>query len=364
MHTSIASVSSPIVRMAWCCPKCRAALPNSDDWIVCPDCKARYAVIEGIPDFRIAGDFWLDIDQDRLRARELAARFSTGDIEGLVRHIFATQPGRDAAQIALRTRQVLGAPRRLLKEIDGWLELATRETPFLEIGCGPGMLLAAAASKGRVGVGIDASLVWLLVAKRLITQWGGQPLLAAGLADALPLADNFAHAVISLDVIEHVPDRQLFLREINRVTQVGGQLALATPNRFSLAAEPHVSVWGVGWIPRRWQAAFVRWRSGKSYAYTCLLSTWEAARMLRRNTTFSFRILLPEVPEEEIRHFPGYRQALARLYNRLIALPVLRRFFLAVGPFFRVVGVQRDPLAETAHDFSYADLQSRKLCNE
>lgn len=172
------------------------------------------------------------------------------------------------------------------------------------------------------------------------------------------------HAVISLDVIEHVADRQVFLREIDRVTRVGGRLALATPNRFSLAAEPHVSVWGVGWIPRRWQATFVRWRSGKSYAYTCLLSTWEAARMLRRNTTFSFRILLPEVSEEEIRHFPRYRQALARLYNRLIERSVLRRFFLAVGPFFRVVGVRRDPLAESTRDFPYADLPSRKPCNE
>lgn len=329
--------------MAWCCPKCRASLPEDDDWIVCPNCKARYAVIGGIPDFRVATDFWLDLEQDRMLARKLAAQFSTDDVEGLVRAVFALQPGRDVAQIVLRTRQVLDAPKRLQKEIDGWLDLATRETPFLEIGCGPGMLLAAAASKGRVGIGIDASLVWLVVAKRLISQWGGQPLLAAGLADALPLADNSVHAVISLDVIEHVSDQQVFLREIDRVTQAGGRLALATPNRFSLAAEPHVSVWGVGWIPRRWQAAFVRWRSGKSYAYTCLLSTWEAARMMRRNTTFNFRILLPEVPEEEMRRFPTYRRVLARLYNRLSAFPLLRGLFLAIGPFFRIVGIQRGP---------------------
>lgn len=332
--------------MLWCCPKCRNPLPDGDDWISCPGCKERYAVIEGIPDLRIANDFWLDIEEDRMQARKLSAQFSPDDVEGLVRAIFAKQPGRNEAQIAHRTRQVLAAPKRMQGEIDGWLDLATRQTPFLEIGCGPGTLLAAAASKGRSGIGVDASLVWLLVAKRLITRWGGQPLLAAALANALPLADNSVNAVISLDVIEHVADQQVFLREIDRVAQPGGQLALATPNRFSLAAEPHVSVWGVGWVPRRWQAAFVRWRSGKSYAYTCLMSTWEAARIMRGNTSFSFRILLPEVPKEEIQHFQRYRQVLAHLYNRLCALPVLRGVLLAIGPFFRIVGIRRKSFDE------------------
>lgn len=353
MHSNNGILATPLFQMTWCCPKCRTSLRGCDDSIECPACNSRFVVIEGIPDFRVTTDFWLDLEQDRTRARELAARFPADDVEGLVREVFSLQPGRDEAFIALRTRQVLDAPRRLQKEIDGWLDPATRETPFLEIGCGPGMLLAAAAIKGRVGIGIDASMVWLVVAKRLIGQRGGQPILAAGLADALPLADNAVHAVISLDVIEHVAHQQAFLREINRVTRVGGRLALATPNRFSLAAEPHVFVWGVGWLPRPWQAAFVRWRSGKPYAYTRLLSTWEAARILRRNTAFSFRILIPEVPEEEILHFPRYRQMLARLYNRLTALPMLRRLFLAIGPFFRIVGVRR----EKGIDFSASDVK-------
>lgn len=340
MNTRNGDVAKAIFHMVWCCPKCHTSLPNNDDWIGCPVCNARYEVIEGIPDFRISTDFWLDIEHDRTLARKLAAQFSIADVEGLVRQVFASRPEWDDARVALRTRQVLDAPKRLQKEIDGWLDQATKDTPFLEIGCGPGMLLAAAASKGRVGIGIDASLVWLVVAKRLITRWGGQPVLAAALADALPLADNAVHATISLDVIEHVSDQQVFLQEIDRVTRVGGRLALATPNRFSLAAEPHVSVWGVGWLPRPWQAAFVRWRSGKSYTYTRLLSTWEAARIVRRNTAFSFRILLPKVPEEEMHRFPPYRRVLARVYNRLSTFPLFRWLFLVIGPFFRVVGVR------------------------
>jgi len=314
----------------------------SDQRFDCAACHSRYEVIDGIPDFRISGDFWLDIDKDRASARELAAHFSTAQVEELVRHVYASRPGWVESRIALRTAQVLAAPKRLQKEIDGWLDAATGNGPFLEIGCGPGMLLAAAASKGRAGIGIDASMVWLVVAKRLITRWGGMPVLAAALGDALPLADNAVPAAIALDVIEHVSDPAAFLREIERVTQGGGHLALATPNRFSLAAEPHVSVWGVGWLPRPWQAAFVRWRSGKSYDYTRLLSTWEAARILRLNTTFDFRILLPAIPDEEMDRFPRYRRRLARLYNRAISVATLRGLFLTIGPFFRILGVRGD----------------------
>lgn len=327
----------------WCCPKCRTPVTDAEEWIKCPTCHSCYEVIDGIPDFRISTDFWLDICKDRDDARALASQYSTDDVEGLVRKIYSSRSDWDEARVDLRTRQVLEAPRRLMREIDGWLEEVSREAPFLDLGCGPGMLLAAAAHKGRVGIGIDASLAWLVVAKRLITLWGGRPVLAAGLADALPVADNSMQATICLDVIEHVADPQALLREVNRITRRGkGMIALSTPNRFSLAAEPHVAVWGVGWLPRPWQAAFVRWRSDKSYTYTRLLSTWEAARLMRHNTDTDFRVLLPEIPAEELQCFPGYRRFLARVYNRLIRLSALRGLFLVICPFFRLVGVRRD----------------------
>ena len=352
LHRQDLGVVVPAVQIPWCCPRCRAPLPNGNDRIDCSGCGAQYEVIDGIPDFRISTDFWLDIEQDRKIARELAARYSTDNMEGLIRQVYSARPEWDEARIALRTRQVLEAPERLRREIDGWLDPATHDAPFLEIGCGPGMLLAAAASKGRSGIGIDASLVWLVVSKRLITLWGGQPMLAAALADALPLADGAVQATISLDVIEHVADPQRFLQEVNRVTRVGGKVALATPNRFSLAAEPHVFVWGVGWLPRRWQPAFVRWRSGKSYDYTCLLGIWEFAGMMRRNTEFNFRILIPEISTEEIRRFPKYRQVLARLYNWLTARTIMRGLLLIICPFFRAVGMRQAPKLKNRSDHS------------
>ena len=341
---SVAFAQSPTSSLPWRCPRCHAALARSGDAIECTGCSARYEVVDGIPDFRISTNFWLDADRDRAIAREVAARFAANhDITDLLRQVFSSGLDQDAARAAIRAQQVLEAPERLRKELDGWLEPTVREDAFLDLGCGPGMFLAAAALRGRAGIGIDASLAWLVVAKHLIAQSGGRPVLAAALTDALPLADRSMSASIALDVIEHVADPAALLREMNRVTRVGGSIALSTPNRFSMAAEPHVALWGVGWVPRPWQADFVRWRSGKSYTYTCLLSTWEAAGMMRRETDFDFRILVPEISAEEIRRFPAYRRLLARTYNRLSAVPLLRGLFLIICPFFRILGARRAP---------------------
>jgi len=145
------------------------------------------------------------------------------------------------------------------------------------------------------------------------------------------------HAVTMYDSIEHVANVSATIDESHRVLMPGGSMAISTPNRFSLAAEPHVFVWGVGWLPRRWQQSYVRWRSGQDYSGTRLLSTREMARELRRHPELQYHLSVPQVPEEEITHFSPRRAWLARLYNRVAKHRLARGPLLAVGPFFQVV---------------------------
>lgn len=258
----------------------------------------------------------------------------------MVRHVFRGQPGRTEEAIATRTRQVLESPDRLQCAFQGWLKPLLGCEVFLDLGCGPGALLVAAAVEGQQGIGIDLSMVWLVVAQRLITERGGRAILAAATAEALPLADNSVSAVVSLDVIEHVADPGAYLRVINRVTGPGGYVALSTPNRYSLTAEPHVGVWGVGWLPRCYQAAYVRWRSNQSYDYCQLLSAGELVRLVRRHTRFQPRVLIPQIPQNEIDAFPPRRARLARMYNRLAGWSCMGGLFRKIGPFFQVVGTK------------------------
>jgi 2-polyprenyl-3-methyl-5-hydroxy-6-metoxy-1,4-benzoquinol methylase len=327
--------------MIWRCPRCRARLREERDGLRCVSCASSYECIGGIPDLRIPGASWIDQEADRATARRLIAETEGQSLEQVVRHVYRCRPEWDEARISLRTRQFMAGPSRLRKDVSGWLQPATTGAgPFLDLGCGQGVLLAAAAAEGRQGIGVDASLVWLVVAQRLIAEWGGKPVLAAAMAEALPLEDGAVSSVISLDVIEHVAEPGSYLTEIDRVTAPGGQVFLSTPNRYSLAAEPHVSVWGVGWLPRRLQKGYVKWRSGKSYDYVRLISASEAARLVHQHSQFLCEIRVPLMPEEEIAHFPAYRARLARLYNRLARLPQTHSVMRRIGPFFRIIGTK------------------------
>jgi SAM-dependent methyltransferase len=327
------------MELIWRCPRCRGPLVPSDEALACRGCVVEYPSLEGIPDLRLPGPCWIDYEKDRAQARQLLATTAGLSVEDTVRYVFSWRTEFDAAWAEKRTRQVMDSGKRLGPEIQGWLRDCVRPGQiFLDLGCGPGQLLASAAEGGYRGIGIDVRLVWLLVARRLIAAAGGTPILAAALAESLPLADEFLYGVVSLDVIEHVSDVSGYLREINRVMARGGRVALATPNRFSLTAEPHVAVWGVGWIPRCLQKSFVKLRSGLDYEFVRLLSANEVRRLFRRNTRIDIEILVPEVPDLEINRYPAGRKALARFYNRLVRWRFLHPVFRLIGPFFRIVG--------------------------
>lgn len=297
-------------------------------------------------DFRIDQPHWIDVDADRRRATRLLDLASSRSASDLIAIVFGERAGWTQVDRDRRTAQVVEGVDRLSGELTGWLRAATSSSqPFLDLGCGAGQLLAAAARAGRHGVGIDVSLEWLVVARQMVIEAGGTPRLAAALAEALPLDDGAVGGVTSLDVIEHVGDQRQYLAEIARVVAPGGVIALATPNRFSLAAEPHVGVWGVGWLPRRWQASYATWRSGKPYNYCRLLGAAELRRLLR-GAGLDADVRAARVPDVEVCHFRTARRLAATLYNRILVSRTGQALIKPICPFFHVTAV-RQGLAES-----------------
>ena len=339
----------------WRCPKCRGKLQEVIGGENCVVCATHYPSIEGILDLRLPGVSWIDYEVDREAARRLVAETKNCSVEETVRYVYLSQPGRVEAGADVRTRQVMEAVHRRRSDLENWTKhWRSQDGYFLDLGCGPGMLLAAAAKKGMRGIGVDVSLTWLLVAQRLIRAEGGDAHLAAALAETLPLPDESVSGLASLDVIEHVADPAPYLREINRVVQPGGCMILTTPNRFILSAEPHVGVWGVGWMPRVWQKSYVRWRSGKNYDFVRLISAAEAQSLCRQHTAFEQQVDVPLLPEEEIRSFPPRKPALGRLYNRLTRLAGARPLFLRIGPMFQLIRKKPAKTSFSAFPYLYA----------
>lgn len=131
-------------------------------------------------------------------------------------------------EIALKTVGDMALKRRARKIIEG-LELKTGEK-ILEIGCGNGYYLSLL---NRLGMklklmGIDSDILALNDAKKFI----GNDRVKLKLCDAskLPFESNSFDKIVMSEVIEHVVDEVIVLKEAKRVLKKGGILTLTTCN--------------------------------------------------------------------------------------------------------------------------------------
>ena len=103
---------------------------------------------------------------------------------------------------------------------------------LLDIGCGAGYHVRHLARKAKRVVAIDVDRVALQVARRRVRSSRVQFLHYDGVS--LPFADGSFDAVTLLDVLEHVPDREALVAEIDRVLRPGGVWTVSVPYRGAL----------------------------------------------------------------------------------------------------------------------------------
>jgi len=267
-----------------CCPTCRGALADQPDALLCPGCGREFEVIHGIPDFRAHppgqphhGDFCLKVIErwEGSSYRDLYALLHKDEPDALDRlwaehEEAAPERGEQRWEQIRRAAEAAGRP-------------LGSDGAALDIGCGLGSALFAMARHAPLAVGLDIMLTDLLLAKKRLLEAGyGNVAFVCASATELPLREGSFGALNATDVVEHMPDQRAFLAETRRVMAPGGCLFFNSPNRFSLLTpEPHVRLWGVGWLPRRWMEPYVRWRLGKPYRGKRLLSLFELRRLVR-----------------------------------------------------------------------------------
>jgi ubiquinone/menaquinone biosynthesis C-methylase UbiE len=318
------------------CPHCRAALsPGIDVW-TCTDCRTTYDLLRGIPDLRTEDDVFLANRDDWAFTRRLDEDFDRLDFRGLLDRYFDLAP---EIPPDLRRRQIthiLTAPERAKRWRDALGPIAPG--PLLDLGCGTGSFLAAVGGEGRPAWGIDIALRWLLVARKRLDEEGlSHVRLVCGCAERLPFLDRRFAGIVAGDVIEHVADPPATLTESYRVLAPGGRVFLASPNRFSLAPEPHVQVWGVGFLPRRWMSAYVRMMRNIDFRAIHTLGQGEWRRLLRSTPFGGGTLSAPGLPGADLAHFGPIRRTLAKWYNAAVATRPGQAVARRVGPLFHVV---------------------------
>lgn len=318
------------------CPRCLGPLIAAEESARCPACGVGYRSLLGIPDLRVAEDQFLANDADWAHARRLAEDYHRLDFRGLLERHYDLGPPLPPD---LRRRQIghiLTGPVRAA----GWLDAVDLrpDAPILDLGCGAGSLLAAVAGRGLPALGVDIAMRWLVLARKRLDELGyaGYPLVC-GCAERLPAGSSAFGGVFGGDVIEHVADIGETLAEAHRVLRPGGVLFLATPNRFSLAPEPHVGVWGVGYLPRPLMGPYVAWRRKLDFRaiYTLGFGGWR--RKLADSPFLGGGILTPGLTAIELAGMSPGKRRLGQLYNALIRSPPGRVASRRVGPLFHMV---------------------------
>ena len=166
--------------------------------------------------------------------------------------------------------QLLHAPRHLLFVLSRY-KFAARLLPpleavdVLELGCGEGFGSLMLAERGHRVLGVDADADAIDVARRTV----GAPNRRFEVADFLGRSFGTSRAVVSLDVIEHIPaDREdAFFETVTANLSDDGMCIIGTPNVSAAAyASPqsqagHINLYTaerlVATVGRHFQNTFV-----------------------------------------------------------------------------------------------------------
>lgn len=133
-------------------------------------------------------------------------------------------------------------------------DLASLE--ILDLGSGQGAFLIDAATHGAIVTGLETNPAYIKKSYEAAAKAGVQITVIEGRGEALPFPDNSFDFVNLSEVIEHVDDPLLLLREVHRVLRPGGRVYLSVPNRFGIK-DPHFHLYFVNWLPRRLANAFI-----------------------------------------------------------------------------------------------------------
>jgi SAM-dependent methyltransferase len=245
--------------------------------------------VAGIPDLRATLEADITVARERADAKVLAEILSRVHLDG-------DGPSEDVSllaeggTLAEESWGIGGASALCSSEdvLNDWLEL-DRDAPdprvVLDVGCGSGVLLEAAARHWPVCVGVDASLRRLVLARHRLKQSGVRARLVCANVDALPFVDGLFDRVISEWVLELSPRKERALREWNRVLSVQGRLWISTSNRWSVSRDPRLGIPALSWLPMQVVDVWAKWH-GLTVPQRALVGT-KRLRGLLEETGFS-----------------------------------------------------------------------------
>ena len=312
--------------MDFVCPACRGGLHTSTALYTCAKCDRRYPVVCGIPDFRLFGDPYIGIEEDRIKAQHLAQAALSRDFAALVAYYYSITP-EDPADLAVNWIAHALAEVDIARELLS--DLPIRGT-LLDLGCSTGGLLIAAEPRVDHAVGIDVALRWLVIGSVRLREAGSTAQLVCANTEALPFASERFDFITATDLMEHLRDLPAGLEETRRVLRPGADTLWTTNNRFAPLPDPQVHLWGVGLLPRSWQSRYVAFRRGDLHHYhPKMRGAVEIERLFRHA---GFRSVAVRAASLIAPHRAGLKGILTIYNAMLLRVPLATGLLRIIGP--------------------------------
>jgi SAM-dependent methyltransferase len=312
------------------CPACRSELEPGAGGRECRGCARTYPTVAGFLDLRLESDRYLDLDAERTKAERLHAVEPATNTLGLAETYYSWSDDAEG-----RAPRFLNHIAQAEARGEALLQRLPRGGTILEVGCGTGGLMVAAARAGRAITGVDIAARWLVVARRRLSDHGlSAPLLAAS-AERLPWPDGSFDVIAADSVLEHLDAPGPALREWARVLRPGGRLVVWSPNRFTLTTDPHLGLWGLGWLPRAWVPGYLRLRGRRGWPPRTL-SSFDARRWAHWAGLGAVVVALPPLPRRWASTRPAPQRLAIGAYEMARRLPAARVLLRAIGPLWEL----------------------------
>lgn len=312
------------------CPACGGAVERLAAAYRCQSCARLFPVRFGIPDFRLAPDPYITIDDEVAKIEKL--NFIGRPFAEMVRAYYAITPEnppslhrRYMAAMDAAVSRGAGILSKMTTRFPG-----TRRRMLLDVGCGTAGMTVAGTRTFQTVIGADVALRWMVMGQQRIREAGVNAILVAANAEHLPFRSEVFDAVAADAVVEHVADSRKMRDEVLRVLEPGGAWFFVTNNRYSLLPEPHVRILGFGLLPRSVMER-VAWMLRK----TPYKATLHSRAQLHALFDSVGEVMLPYYEKGEL----GPQNETIRLaWERLSRNAIVRRLAGAVVPQYFIAG--------------------------
>jgi SAM-dependent methyltransferase len=320
------------------CPLCKGELQRRPEAYECARDRRTFRMKWGIPDFRVYPDPYIGFAAEDQKVARLMTVYPSATLDELVAYYYSITDDVSPSLAQKYCRYVASAVARGESALAEVQQAGARAGGMLlEIGCGTGGLLTAANGTFEPVVGVDIALRWLIIAQKRLQEVGSRATLVCACAEFLPFRGDCVQLVVANDVVEHARGQVGLLREARRVLAAQGALFLSTPNRWSLAPDPHMQLFGLGFLPPRWRQAYVRAARQVPYRVIRTLNYFELQRLVLRSGFERWQLFLPEFKPAHVARLSRGERAVVPLYHALKDWPVLKWFVCLFGPLFHVI---------------------------